>query len=265
MATEKGSKVVDRGKEQRMWEEQVEAITESFNGKMMVILEEEDWEKMSAENKWAIVLKLANGVAANLNGLSKALCKIWNVEERAYFKELANNMVLAIFKYKSDMVRIKEGGPWHCMDTVVLMHDWCPDLAPEEFIMNKLGVWAQFHNLLVGAALNDKEIGEKLAKYIGKFVKVSQNETEETKRKYVRVRVELDIDKPVVEGFYLRRQKRDPLLISVKYERLPSRCDRCGKILHTAEECNSRERVDQLGKREELGCSEVPNRMVQGR
>ncbi|KAL9677317.1 hypothetical protein QQ045_005545 [Rhodiola kirilowii] len=80
-------------------------------------------------------------------------------------------MVFAIFKHKSDMVRIKEGGPWHCMDTVVLIHDWCPDLAPEEFIMNKLGVWAQFHNLPVGVALNDKEISEKLVKYIGKFVK----------------------------------------------------------------------------------------------
>ncbi|CAM8906380.1 unnamed protein product [Rhodiola kirilowii] len=255
VSTSKEGESEPRGGGRVRWEEQVDSITDNFQGKLMVSLEEEDWEKMAADCGRALVLKLANGMAFNLTGLSKVLCKIWNVEDKVKvcFKELANNMVLARFKFKSDLVRIKEGGPWHCMDTVVLMHEWCPELAPEEFVMNKLGVWAQLHNLPVGAVLNDREIGERLAVYIGRFIRVSQAETEETKGRYIRVRVELDIDKPVVEGFYLKRQSRNPLWISVIYERLPSRCAKCGRITHVSEDCDSLLEEDKSGERVKSG------------
>ncbi|KAL9669589.1 hypothetical protein QQ045_007136 [Rhodiola kirilowii] len=119
-------------------EDQVESIAERLKGKMVVSLEEDDWRKM--ECKWALVLRLANGMQFNLTGLSNVLSRIWNAEERVTFLELANNMALAKFKHESDFKRIRDGGPWHCMESFVLMHEWCPDLAPEEFQMNRLGV-----------------------------------------------------------------------------------------------------------------------------
>ncbi|KAL9666352.1 hypothetical protein QQ045_000682 [Rhodiola kirilowii] len=183
MAKEVNSELVDgRNEEEERWDEQVEAVTYSFNGKLLVLLDEDDWEKMQR-----IVLT-----------------KIWNVEDKVSFKELANNLVLVNFKFKSYLIRIREGGPWHCMYTVILMHEWCPDLAPEEFPFNKLGVWAQFHNLPVGAAINDREVGEKLARFIGKFIK-----------------------------------RRDPLWVSVKCERLPDRCVKCERITHVSNVCDS--------------------------
>ncbi|CAM8962967.1 unnamed protein product [Rhodiola kirilowii] len=143
-------------------------------------------------------------------------------------------MALTEFEYAADMARVRGGGPWLCLNMVALLHDWCLDLAPEEIRMNQLGVWAQLHNLLIGAVVTERDIGEKLSCYIGKFIKV---DTEETKKKFIRVRVEIDIDKPVVTGFLLRRPNRDSLWISVKYERLPSLCNGCGRLSHEGEDC----------------------------
>ncbi|KAL9675546.1 hypothetical protein QQ045_003748 [Rhodiola kirilowii] len=159
------------------------------------------------------------------------------MENRISFVELANNMALAKFKTESDMKKVRDGGPWLCMDSLILMHEWCSDLAPEEFIMNRLGVWAQMHNLLVGAVLNDKECGEKLAGNIGKFIKVGQSESEGARKRFIRVRVEIEIDKPLVTGFFLRRQNRDPLWVNVNYERLPGSCSKCGRLNHDSEKC----------------------------
>ncbi|CAM8948074.1 unnamed protein product [Rhodiola kirilowii] len=132
---------------------QVEAITDRFKDRVVVSLDENDWRDMVEECKVAFVLKLANVMPFNLTGLSNVLTKVWNMENRVTFTELANNMALAKFQNKSDMLKIRDGGPWLCLGTFIVMHDWCPDLAPEEFEMNRLGVWAQLHNLPVGVVL----------------------------------------------------------------------------------------------------------------
>ncbi|KAL9673460.1 hypothetical protein QQ045_029718 [Rhodiola kirilowii] len=195
-----------------------------------------------------MILKLTNGMSFNLTGLGNVLCKIWNLEldKRVRFKELASNMALAEFEYAADMVRVRDGGPWLCLGTVALIHDWCPDLAPEEIKMNKLRVWVQLHNLPMGAAVTDRDTAEKLAGYIGTFVKV---DTEKDKKKYIRVRVEIDIDKLVVTGFFLRHPSRDSLWVSVKYERLPSLCPDCGRLSHEDEACSEKPECQNQGSR----------------
>ncbi|KAL9683226.1 hypothetical protein QQ045_015045 [Rhodiola kirilowii] len=119
---------------------------------------------MSESVKTILVIKLLNGMSFNLTGLSK----IWN---KAEFKELANNMALVEFEKEIDKIRIKEGGPWHCLNTTVVLHDWCPDLTPKEIKMTKLGVWAQLHNLPIGVVMYDKEVAGIKYIYIGRFVK----------------------------------------------------------------------------------------------
>ncbi|CAM8916826.1 unnamed protein product [Rhodiola kirilowii] len=168
---------------------QVEAIIDKFKDQVVVSLDESDWKSMEEECKDGFVLKLASGLPFNLTGLSNVLTKVWNMEKK-----------------------------------FVVMHDWCADLSPEEFGMNQVGVWAQLHNLPVGAVLKDKEVGEKLAPNIGKFVKVSPSELEGSRRRYIRVRVEIDLDRPLVLGFFLERPARDPLWITVKYEHLSGGC-----------------------------------------
>ncbi|CAM8989713.1 unnamed protein product [Rhodiola kirilowii] len=216
----------------------MEDIAEKFKNKVMVSLDENDWKSMEEECKDGFVLKLANGLPFNLTGLSNVLTKMWNMERRVNFTELGNNMALARFRHRSDMQKIRDGGPWLCLGTFIVMHDWCPDLSPEEFVMKRLGVWAQFHNLPVGAVLKGKEVGEKLAPNIGSLVKVSQAESETSKKRYIRVRVEIAIDKVPVTGFFLERPSRDPLWVSVIYERLPGGCLRCGKLDHVTEDCS---------------------------
>ncbi|KAL9667454.1 hypothetical protein QQ045_001813 [Rhodiola kirilowii] len=135
------------------------------------------------------------------------------------------------------MKKIRYGGPWLCMDSFFLMHEWCSDLAPEEFRMNRLGVLAKMHNLPVGAVLNEKECGEKLVGNIGKFIKVGQSELEGARKWFIRVRVEIEIDKPLVTGFFLRRLNRDPLWVNLNYERLPGSCSKCGRLNHDSEKC----------------------------
>ncbi|CAM8951292.1 unnamed protein product [Rhodiola kirilowii] len=244
-----------------MLEQVVEDIADKLEGKLVVSLEDADWEKMKRSFKWALIVKLANGMSFNITWLGNVLSKVWNLEldKRVRFKELASNMAMAEFEYAADMVRVREGGPWLCLNTVALLHDWCPELAPEEIKMNRLGVWAQLHNLPIGAVMTDRDTGEKLAGYIGKFIKV---DTEGAKKRFIRVRVEIDIDKPVITGFFLRRLSGDPIWISVKYERLPTLCPDCGRLGHEGDDCREEAEHSNQAPRNDRRSSQMVEQMA---
>ncbi|KAL9690902.1 hypothetical protein QQ045_011314 [Rhodiola kirilowii] len=92
-------------------EEEVDTIADRMDTKLMVSLEDSDWKRMSEEGRWAIVVKLANGMPFNIKGLANVLTKIWNMEGRVNFAELANNMALAKFKSEGEMKKVWDGGP----------------------------------------------------------------------------------------------------------------------------------------------------------
>lgn len=83
----------------------------------------------------------------------------------------------------------------------------------------------------------DRSMGEKLGASIGKVIMVDTNENEMGWDKYMRVKVVVDITKPLARSRFLNiGDKR--LWISFKYERLPNFCFQCGIIKHFKRRCS---------------------------
>nr|POE50972.1 hypothetical protein CFP56_31126 [Quercus suber] len=53
----------------------------------------------------------------------------------------------------------------------------------------------------------------------------------------MRVRVELEIDKPLRRGAYIASSEGERLWLTFKYERLPSVCFVCGRLGHDKKHC----------------------------
>ena len=73
-----------------------------------------------------------------------------------------------------------------------------------------------------------KEIGSKL----GTFMEVDRRSWQSDQAKFMRVRVELEIDKPLRRGAYIVSSKEERLWLTFKYERLPTICFICGNLGH---------------------------------
>ena len=73
-----------------------------------------------------------------------------------------------------------------------------------------------------------KEIGSKL----GTFMEVDRRSWQSDQEKFMRVRVELEIDKPLRRGAYIVSSKEERLWLTFKYERLPTVCFIYGKLGH---------------------------------
>uniref|UniRef100_A0A0A9A291 CCHC-type domain-containing protein n=1 Tax=Arundo donax TaxID=35708 RepID=A0A0A9A291_ARUDO len=103
-----------------------------------------------------------------------------------------------------------------------------------------------------------KSVGQKLGSWIGKVVKVEADEDGWGWGEFLRIKVQLDISKPLIRGLWIRLDEEIECnglrsirhFFIVKYEKLPNFCYICGKIGHIEEEC---ERKLEKGEKRQYG------------
>nr|POE67827.1 hypothetical protein CFP56_46243 [Quercus suber] len=78
-----------------------------------------------------------------------------------------------------------------------------------------------------------RDIGSELGNVVETNSKIFTSE----KAHFIRVRVEIPLDKPLHRSGVLVNPKGDRVQVGFKYERLVGFCYRCGKIGHEAKEC----------------------------
>ena len=107
-----------------------------------------------------------------------------------------------------------------------------------ELSSNPSPFWIQIHGLpLVNMTIKNVVT---IGKGLGSLFKVDDIVWEnKTFRSYLRVLVEIKVFDPLKLGFYLLRDKEEPLWISFRYDRLDFYCTICGKIGHKQSTCRA--------------------------
>lgn len=83
----------------------------------------------------------------------------------------------------------------------------------------------------------------KIAESLGDIIAVEDPDGRGKPMKFIRVRVWIDISKPLKKGFFLKRAQNEDVWVNFKYERLSDYCYGCGRIGHTANECGDSKNV----------------------
>ncbi|KAL9678880.1 hypothetical protein QQ045_016731 [Rhodiola kirilowii] len=222
--------------EKEIMENQVTALAGKFKGKVLISMEKEDWRQGQQDLSLAIVIKLTNDRPVNKLGLSTALRKAWNVQDRATFWEVAENLFVVRFKKREDRDRTLLGGPWTYRGAVVLMKRWDSEIPPKKAVLDTFSIWLQIHNVPL-EMMTDK-LAHKVAAVAGRVIKVSDFDGEVVSKKYMRVRIEMKVNEPLESGCYLETPNGEPLWLDFKYEYLPKYCYRCGLLSHFTNNCS---------------------------
>lgn len=138
--------------------------------------------------------------------------------------------------------RIMEACPWSVKGFSFMVYPWLPGMTMEEVNKKTIPFWIQAKGLAV------EQITSTNACFIGSQVgKVLEFEDpDEIFRSFTRVKVEVDISKPLLDGFWIPRDDGEQSWVEVKYERLSDFCFGCGRLGHDIQEC-------KFGERNELG------------
>ncbi|KAK1380771.1 hypothetical protein POM88_027515 [Heracleum sosnowskyi] len=106
---------------------------------------------------------------------------------------------------------------------------------PRTMEINNLDLWVQLHGM--NAGFMSQRVVTDVGNYIGKFLESDTNNFMGVWREYLRVRVTIDLTKPLKRRMKLRKSQTNWCWVNFRYEGIPTFCFICGMIGHGEKFC----------------------------
>ncbi len=201
-----------------------------------ISVDEEELDPLLAKGKVCAVGKILADRIIPKDSYKGPLSHMWRQEGNISFKSLGENLFIVEFETEWDKDMVLEGRPWLFDGLLVSVVDFDGTTPPSKMIFDKAAFWIRMFNLPL--ACMGKEIGHKIGSSVGYVEEVDVTEGEAGWGEFLRVRVMVDVTKPLAKGRMLH-VKGQSLWIDFKYERLPRFCFHCGVIRHGNGGCGS--------------------------
>ncbi|KAJ9189518.1 hypothetical protein P3X46_000801 [Hevea brasiliensis] len=153
--------------------------------------------------------------------MKNTLADLWRPGRGMFVKEIEKGLFLFRFFHIVDMNRVWDGGPWSFNNHLLILHR----MAEEEVPGGVPLYYAEFRVRVYD--LPSDLITQVMAKHIGDYVG----------RKYMRIRVKIDVRKPLKRWKKLQKPDGSQMVFHFKYERLPIFCFLCGRLGHNDRYC----------------------------
>ena len=149
--------------------------------------------------------------------------------------EVGNNILQFKFSSKYQMEWVERCGPWSFDNNLLLLCRWKKGLTSTNVAFTYSLFWVQIWGLPF--EIMSQDVGEEFGSKLGNFIEVDRHSWQSDQAKFMRVHVELEIDKPLKRGAYIASSEGERLWLTFKYERLPTVCFIFGKLGHDKKHC----------------------------
>ncbi|KAK4428769.1 hypothetical protein Salat_1176800 [Sesamum alatum] len=157
-------------------------------------------------------------------------------------KMIDGNRILFRFDHQIDRKRVIDNSPWAFDKNLLVIKP----VAAEENPMKVDLDWCDFHTHIHDFPLGKmtKEIAKFIENQIGGFIDVESDNNNGIWGSSLRIRVSLNITKPLKRVLRIRTSMGEDQLISFTYEKLPNFCYLCGCLGHLAKYCELQLQTD---------------------
>lgn len=201
-----------------------------------ILFEETERLDDEVDARWCLVGKLLSDRPADFDALRNMMETLWRPGKGMFVKELDINRYLFQFFHEVDIQRVMEGSPWTFNKTPLLIERLQEGVNPRTLALNTMKIWVQVYDLKVGYM--SEKVLKAAGDYIGKFVSSCPKNFTGIWRDYLRVRVLINMDKPLKRRMKISRSKEQWYWANFKYERVPTFCFICGVIGHSEKFCH---------------------------
>lgn len=169
-------------------------------------------------------------------GLAQALGKIWCPIRDIDCKDLGSNHFLFTFHQTAGKRRALEDGPWVFGKDLIIVVDFDGRKHLEDIRFEEVPIWIRVSGMPLG--MTNKETGIAIVNVVGHFVDMDLEEDGSAVGKYLRIKVKLNVKKPLMRGVLLMEDDdEEPGWCPIVYEFLPEFCYTCSIIGHTDKAC----------------------------
>ena len=185
-----------------------------------------------------------------LEALWKNLRMIWKPNKGGQITEIDDELYLVEFGDGRDRKKIMDMSPWSYEKQLVLLKGFEGEQVPKDISIKQSPFWVQIHNLPLMS--RTCEMGWAIGSTLGEVMSVDVVDFGVQWRKYLLVRVKIDVTKKLVKGKKVKIEGGKQRWISFRYERLPNFCYRCGLLNHGLRECAEASQKENQNKQTNL-------------
>uniref|UniRef100_A0A2N9GXY5 CCHC-type domain-containing protein n=1 Tax=Fagus sylvatica TaxID=28930 RepID=A0A2N9GXY5_FAGSY len=127
------------------------------------------------------------------------------------------------------------GEPWAYDKHLVVLQYIKEEEAIDDVVFRETSLWVQLHGLPVRRM--NPEVATTLVSSLGRIEQISDGDINADGGQAMRIRIRLDVTKPLCHGRKARLEKGRETWISFKYERLSNFCYWCGLLSHSEKDC----------------------------
>ncbi|XP_065621980.1 uncharacterized protein At4g02000-like [Quercus suber] len=171
----------------------------------------------------------------NVESVARTFKPLWKPNGELKLRDLGDNILLFEFSDALDLARVLEFEPWTFDKNIVVFREVAEVEEVPSLEFFGVNFWVQMHNL-PPTSLN-QATGEAIGNSIGKVIDVADPEDDGEGGEFLRVRISIDITKPLPRCRKLWSEGKQIGWVGLKYERLPNFCYWCGRLTHGEKEC----------------------------
>ncbi|KAL7211274.1 hypothetical protein ACSBR2_014204 [Camellia fascicularis] len=202
---------------------------------------EDGTEDMGAVSHRCLIGSVLTAKPLNKQAVSTILQEAWKSRASFTISPWNDNVFLFTFEDSEDRCWVLQEAPWSIMGHLLVLQPLAVGLPISKIQFTWCSFWIQIHGLPLEKMT--KANGEIIGHNLGWLLQVEAHcEGLLLYRNFLRIRVEIDVTKPLPRGFHLTRGVSSPMAgvhswISFKYEKLSDFCFDCERIGHERTVC----------------------------
>ncbi|XP_074360862.1 uncharacterized protein LOC141701122, partial [Apium graveolens] len=177
----------------------------------LVIDEEEMDEIVIANNEmteqkttFILVGKFLTEKTINFQAMQNLTASLWRPREGMEVHSMRDLKYLFVFYHKMDVQKVIEGGPWSFEQAMLVLHQLEMGEDPAAVKLQNMEMWVQIYDLPRGFV--SESILKSVGASLGTYIKSGSGTFDGGWTPYVRIRVALNVDKPLKRRMKIKRE-----------------------------------------------------------
>ncbi|XP_059458425.1 uncharacterized protein LOC132188022 [Corylus avellana] len=202
----------------------------------------------SRSQSWLVGKLIADKIIGK-DYIHSTLIKGWKPTGSLHFKVLGENLFLLDFQHSWNRSRVLEGQPWIFEGQLFLVEELDGLTPPSRMKFDSAAFWIRMYDLPM--VCTEREMGFKLEATVGKVEDVDTDVDGTGWGKYLRVRVHVNLAKPIPRGRTLKLKDKS-YWVPFQYKKVRKFCFSCGVISHGPQGCLKGDGKGKQGDRSDL-------------
>lgn len=192
-------------------------------------------EEGGEEVGYYAVCRLVTNKNVKFTFFQDTMMLVWQPVMGVTMRQLQTKRYLVRFYHDGELNRIMNDGPWTYEQGLLVMRRLLPNEDLESVELNHTEFWVQIHSLPVG--FRSDVVVQAIGSFLGIWIKNDERNFDGSILLFFRVRVLIDVTKPLKKHMKLKRDDQAWSIVEFKFERLLTFCFLCGIIGHGEKVC----------------------------